>query len=174
MDPKELLKKIMGPEAAEEILKQVPEGAQVGVIGPIEAGGRNLSGIDRGPKPMTEAIVDEMRLRFDAYRKTLSAETFPFKPGDLVTPRPGSNLKNTGEPAIVLEINPDAPPNIGGTGSDGDAVDMSNFRYGTRPQIRVLQYMHNPMAGGTYVRFWNEACDFVPWTGGDPASGSRN
>ena len=54
---------------------------------------------DSPARPLAEALVETLRGAAARY-----AAPCPFKPGDLVTPRRGYNLKDSGEPHIVLEV----------------------------------------------------------------------
>jgi hypothetical protein len=61
-------------------------------------GGQQLDQSER-PKILPEAAIMRLRELYDAF----IAEN-PFKPGDLVTVRPGVNRTGDGDPHIVLEV----------------------------------------------------------------------
>lgn len=80
-----------------------------------------------------------------------------FKVGDLVTPRPGTNIKGAGEPAIVVEVNPDAKPNFQRNESDSDGSP----RFGAKYDVRLLRFLN-----GTLLSYWEESWQLVPYKEG--------
>lgn len=114
-------------------------------------------------RPMIEVQLMELQQRFAIYQASLDPRTFPFQPGQLVTIRPGSNLRQTGEPHIVLETIPDAQPQLYPTNDHGSPT------YGQRLSVRVMC-----LAGDneSYLAWWVEAQQLEPYTGPTPRSRS--
>ena len=76
----------------------------------------------------------------------------PFRIGDLVTPRKGGNIRNSGEPHIVVEVR-EAEPYF-----EGSCTSVS---FGKRLTIRVAQIVNEVGA----VCFWNEHHEYEPYLG---------
>lgn len=107
---------------------------------------------DDGPQPIPEAVVHELRGLCQRY-----AAGCPFKPGDLVTPRPGYNKRGAGDPHIVLEVADSPHRNFVPC---EDQSDTSSAHFGARLDVRVGASM-----GGDYVAFWAESWVLEPYAG---------
>lgn len=79
----------------------------------------------------------------------------PFKPGDLVTPRAGHNIRGHGKPMVVLEV---FPPGSLTDASSSEREYSGNFV--RRPNMRVLT-----IADGHFVPFLAESFAYEPYTG---------
>lgn len=95
------------------------------------------------PKPLPEATCATLREVAARY-----ARTNPFKAGDLVTPCAAGDMKNAGEPHIVLEVRDRPEPNFA-IGSP------TNNAYGQRCDVRVAGAYSAGVAS-----FWAESWQF--------------
>ncbi|MEZ2410500.1 hypothetical protein AB6806_27265 [Bosea sp. RCC_152_1] len=75
----------------------------------------------------------------------------PFKPGDLITPRRGTNMKGAGKPHVVLEVRDRPDPHF--------AEGAGSTQFGRRNDIRVASFY-----GDTMARHWVESVDFDAYT----------
>jgi uncharacterized protein YodC (DUF2158 family) len=105
------------------------------------------------PRPMQQAQVLELFRRCRDYQNAAVKTTFPFKVGDLVTPRKGVNIINEGEPHIVLEID------LAAEAVWGEPSQLGHPAWGARPNIRVMGLSND----GSYICWWVEAFEFEPW-----------
>ena len=105
---------------------------------------------DEGNRPLPEATVNDLRIAFANYGAC------NFKPGDLVTPRRGYNVKGAGEPHIVLEV-PEAPVFVT---SVSEPNDIGSHAFGHRCNMRVACRMGQKIAA-----FWVESYAFETYTG---------
>lgn len=116
--------------------------------------------------PVLEAQIATLRELASAYWRTLdrnlveqmkshsmSHPAFPFRLGDLVTPRQGVSLIGAGIPQIVVETRLEAEP-------FQTAAGWGSVTFGARLNIRVLGWNT-----GCYCMFWNEAWMHVPYQG---------
>lgn len=103
------------------------------------------------PKPLPEALVMTLR---EAYANF--AEPCPFKPGDLVTPRAGYNIKDAGSPVIVVEVM-DAPRNF----EADEPSAIGSPHWGSKRNVRVLEVAE----GRAVVSFWYEHWQLEPYSG---------
>lgn len=101
--------------------------------------------------PVPEAQVATLSEAAERY-----AAGCPFKPGDLVTPRKGFNLKGAGDPCVVVEV-PEVPYRNFET---SDPHDNGNPNYGGRLDVRILCF-----ATGDVVAYWGESWKLEPYTG---------
>ncbi len=100
--------------------------------------------------PLPEAVIETLKEHYERYRKMLGGCL--FKPGDIVTPRPGLNMTDVGHPHIVLETR-DAPEPF--------FHENGNSRDGMRADMRVMA-----CAGGrTYVSFWMQSYECESYMG---------
>lgn len=99
---------------------------------------------DREPAMAVEALLDYA----GSYSNFLKAS--PFKPGDLVTPRKGTNMKGSGKPHVVLEVRERPEPHF--------IEDADGTTYGRRCDIRIASFY-----GSTIARHWVESIDFDPF-----------
>jgi hypothetical protein len=90
--------------------------------------------------------ADALSLSELAVRYTHEA---PFKRGDLITPRRGSNLKGAGYPCVVLDAFPAKWPESDNNGRPVDVNDM-----------RIARVMN-----GKVLRYYAEAIDYERYTG---------
>lgn len=99
---------------------------------------------DDQPRPLTEAIIHELRVIFARYQRAC-----PFDPGQLVTPRRGSTVTGVGDPHIVVEVfdPPIRSQSTAGSNADGRRFDM-----------RVVCY-HPDFYAAHMVESW----EFEPW-----------
>jgi len=98
---------------------------------------------DDTPPPCDEAMVDVLRELGAAYAAP------PPKVGDLVTPRPGVNLRGVGQPHLVVEVF-DPPVHL-----DGPHATP----WERRPiDLRVIGWLT-----GDYVASHMERWQVVPW-----------
>lgn len=120
----------------------------------MKKGGGNGRGKEKSaPMPMREAVEATLKEIAEGYGKC------PFTVGQLVTPKPGMNLRDEGAMHIVLYVddNPHHHFNIG-TGEAG----TSSTGYGRFLDIRVLCLAKG---GGeiAYVPFWMESWQLQPY-----------
>lgn len=101
------------------------------------------------PKPLPEAVIADLRSKFDLYGKQR------FAPGDLVTPAKNSDMKGAGEPHIVLEVRSLPEPLF------SDAVRPGSNSYGVRLDMRIA----TRIPSGEIVAGWVESYQFEPYTG---------
>ena len=115
-------------------------------------------------RPTHEGQIARLREAAERFSPRRGIEPFPFKVGDLVTPRKDSPLINAGEPHLVVEVNPNALPDFGNA-SYGDIA------WGMRPQIRCISIVHGNRTEEALAAFWEEASYFQPYVGpaGDAA-----
>jgi hypothetical protein len=124
------------------------------------AASANRKGGDDEQPPIVEAQITELRTLAEVYWRSMNHATvsdmanigtrfpgFPFRLGDLVTPRVGAPLRDAGKPHIVVEVNPSAQPHFA-----GDEGGWHAASFGERLTIRVMCWN-----GGRYVCFWNPA-----------------
>jgi len=102
----------------------------------------------RPPRPLPEAQIATLREISARYTAGCS-----FAVGDLVTPRAGTNLKDDGEPHIVVEIAAEPHRSFG---PDVDAT--GSHAYGKRLDMRVAH-----IAGVYAVMHWVESWCFEPY-----------
>ena len=129
-----------------------------------------LSGIQSAEAtqpPIPEAQIATMRELAAEYWATLlpshmqmmtdklpkECPQFPFRLGDVVTPRPGIILRCEGKPHLVVEIRPIAPP-------EPHFEGWRTAAFGARLNLRVMTWK-----AGAYCMFWNEAWMHVPYVG---------
>lgn len=115
-------------------------------------------GVNHDSAILPEAQIDELRLVAAHYAACLSAETFPFAVGDLVTPEARAGLKGDGSPHIVLEIAPGAAPLWEPT-----TEAIGSPRQGSRLNLRVLSLVDTTHHGEVMTAHWVEAWLFVPY-----------
>jgi len=68
---------------------------------------RLLADMDDEPRSRKLAILPEAAIERLKEAAALIAAPNTFKPGDIVTPREGFNIKGSGEPHIVTRVDPD-------------------------------------------------------------------
>lgn len=105
----------------------------------------------RASRPIDEAVIATLREIQERY-----STGCPFKPGDMVTPRKGYNLKHAGEPHIVLEVFSE-PIRF-----TPQSSDYGSTYYGSRLDMRVccLSGMRNTY---DYVCFCSESWCYEPF-----------
>lgn len=118
----------------------------VGGIGKPDGDGKN---------PLPEAQVATLLEVAARY-----AAPVPFKVGDLVTPRKGYNIRDAGDPHIVLEV-PKFPIRNFAMGDDPSAFGSAFF--GARLDIRVGTFDRGHVAA-----YWGESFRYEPYTGPMP------
>lgn len=106
----------------------------------------------RTPRPASQDIAT---LRAAAIRYAGPA---PFAPGDLVTPRADSPLKDAGRPHIVIEVDP-TPESFRTPVVHGDPNAAS---FGARRDLRVAVVCD--CEHGEVVAHWVESWHFEPFT----------
>lgn len=113
---------------------------------------------ERGQKsrPIDEAQVMELEALYARY-----IAPCPFKPGDLVTPRPNSNYTDNGIPHIVLEV-AEQPIRLFHA---NDPHDISAHSFGPRLDVRVAIIAD----GERMVAFWQESWQLEAWAPKAPA-----
>lgn len=104
----------------------------------------------RPPRPLPEAQIATLREISARY-----VAGCPFAVGDVVTPRAGTNLRNAGEPHIVVEL-ADHPHRTfdherGASGSNG---------YGKRLDMRIAAFADD---NETLTMHWVESWAFEPY-----------
>lgn len=99
------------------------------------------------PAMAAEALVEFQK----GYAAFLSGCS--FKPGDLITPRKGTNMKGAGKPHVVLEVR-DRPDPI-------FIDEPGTTQFGARCDLRVASFY-----GDTMARHWVESIDFDPYKAG--------
>lgn len=102
--------------------------------------------------PLPEAQIETLQEVYNIY-----IQPCRFKPGDLVTPRPGGMLNGAGIPHIVLEV---ADPPIRNFPEDSD--NQGSSAYGTRLDVRV--FGHHPVHGHACA-WWQESWQLAPYEG---------
>lgn len=115
-------------------------------------GGADFEDKPEAPRPLPEAIIANLREVQARY-----AEPCPFKPGDIVTPRAGSSLRNAGEPHIILEVL--ETPHIT-LARDYDPTISGSSSFGQRLDVRFAA-----LYGENYAPFWGESWMFETYTG---------
>ncbi len=117
----------------------------------VQGRGRDRDDDDEmaAPKPLPEAVIAELRSKFERYGKQR------FAPGDLVTPAKNSDLIGAGEPHIVLEVRSLPEPSF-----DSGAPPASNS-YGARYDMRLASRVRS----GEIPACWVESYQFEPYTG---------
>lgn len=83
------------------------------------------------------------------------AQPCPFKAGDLVTPRSGSDNRGKGAPHVVLEVLDRPVPDFSCT----DPGESTNNSYGARRDMRVVCETRP----GSISAFWVESYQFEPY-----------
>lgn len=106
-----------------------------------------------GPRPLPEAQVATLREAFERYSAPCA-----FKPGDLVTPRKGFNVKCVGDPHIVIEVFGDPIRNF----AVNDPVDTGLAAYGSRMDMRVVCFA----ADNSVAAFMSESWKFEKYAAG--------
>jgi len=81
----------------------------------------------------------------------------PFKPGDLVTPRADSPLKNVGRPYVVLELAETINTHLPMV----DPHHVDHIRFGAKLDIRVASVCDCPH--GEVTAYWEEGWMFEPY-----------
>lgn len=116
----------------------------------LEALMRGMDG-DEGesPRPLPEAQIEVLREINERYQAGC-----PFKTGDLVTPRDGYNLRQAGEPHIVIQVLVEPAQNF------ADASESGSHRFARRIDMRVAS-----LAQGEYTAHWVESWTFEAYTG---------
>jgi hypothetical protein len=105
----------------------------------------DLDGASSVARPLPEAQVATLKEVAARY-----AAGCPFKPGDLVTARPGHNVKGVGHPHVVLDTR-SAEPSF--NGESGSCLN------GRREDIRVATIMRGHVAA-----FWDESWHYEPYS----------
>ena len=88
--------------------------------------------------------------------ENFDGSSFPFKQGDLVTPRGTGSLKHVGRPHIVVETNANAPE------TKFDSPGTPGYR--ARFNMRVVAMVNRSDGGFAIMPWWVEAGEFVPMT----------
>lgn len=96
------------------------------------------------------ALADEMLVEAAA-RYAARRQFFPFRVGQLVTPRPDTTYMGAGDPHIVVEVRPMPNPAF-------EVSKPGNHQFGQMVDMRVLCYV-----GQTIASFWVESWAFEPW-----------
>ena len=117
------------------------------ILGPFD-----LSDLFGGgaPPPSTSLLREAAVARLQDVAQAFHAP-FPFKVGDLITPRADAPIKGAGEPHLVVEVNPNAEALVD--------EEFGASTYGARPTIRSLHLSNDKV-----VAHWSEHWFFVPWT----------
>jgi len=108
---------------------------------------------DEGPAPLPEVQIATMREYCDLYQKPCR-----FRVGDLVTPRPGVNVRGDGDPHVVLEVF--KQPIQALTAMDPHMTGASAF--GRKMDMRVMC-----CTNGQYSSFCVESFVFEPYEGAE-------
>ena len=105
------------------------------------------AGKDEGdtPRPITEAIVDELQAVYRRYNNGCS-----FRPGDFVTPSTGAPLAGAGQPHIVLEVF-DQP------------LRRESAKAGTHTEFARIDMRVACWMDGYYVAFAAESWQYERW-----------
>lgn len=101
----------------------------------------------RRPRPLPEAVAMRLREALALYQ-----EPNPFKPGDLIQPRPGYWLKMEFAPMIVIDVR---------EATIADRIEAYKPASGCKPTIRVA-YVDDD---GNILYVWVEHAGFEPYTG---------
>lgn len=104
-----------------------------------------------GGKPIPEAQIAILREMHALY-----VAPCRFKPGDIITPRPGS-YKDAGEPHIVLEVREEPIRNFDISANHSEAFSNA---YGVKLDIRVAL-----LQGDRVEAYWQESWRHDPYTG---------
>jgi hypothetical protein len=104
------------------------------------------------PMPLPEAQCMELREVFAAYTAGC-----PFKPGDLVTPRPNCDMKGKGRPHIILDVLPEPVTSF----QSADPTDTCSNSYGRRIDVRVASFAVPDQIGV----WWMESWQLEPYAG---------
>lgn len=100
-------------------------------------------------RPDHEVQIAELRALFDDY----AAGPARFKVGDFVTPKKSSNIKDAGEPHIVVETR-EAEPDF----TQSDRVVPGCNVFGARWELRIADY-----SGTEAVCHWVECWQIEPF-----------
>lgn len=117
-------------------------------------GGCNDMEEQRAALPLPEAQVATLREVYERY-----ATGCQFRPGDLVTPRNGFNLRGVGIPHIVLEVR--SPEDALRPASD-NPQDTGSTRYYPRLDVRVAC---RHATDRSVCAFWQESWCHEPYLG---------
>lgn len=79
-----------------------------------------------------------------------------FRPGALVTPRPGFATKGVGQPHIVLEVKDDPRPDF-----TAEKTHVDSAAYGRKFDMRVACYVRNDLV----LTFWVESYQYETFGG---------
>ena len=110
------------------------------------------------PRALPEAQIMELQAAFTTY-----SAPCPFKPGDIVVPRPNAPYTDKGVPHIVLEV-ADYPIRLFDV---KDVTDCSSSAFGQRLDCRVAVISDD----GCIHAFWQESWKLERYTGeGAPAA----
>lgn len=122
---------------------------------PHDALMRAMGNQNTPPRPIPEAQIERIQEVYEAYQRQLS-EGCPFKPGDLVTPTMASQMRDQGEPWIVLEVIDKAEPHF--------TDDPSGISYGQRCDMRVAHLSLGTVSGEEAItKHWVESHEFVAY-----------
>lgn len=99
------------------------------------------------PKILPEAAVARLREAATHYAEALEGPRFSI--GDLVTSKADMNIRDSGYPAIVVDVIPGAPRFHGDPGSIGE---------GRRLDMRILRVNDDMI-----VPFWCESWQYERW-----------
>lgn len=115
-----------------------------------DAIGKQGKGRAEKRRPLDEAQAMELKAMYERY-----AAPCPFKPGDLVTPRPNSNYTDNGVPHIVLEV-AETPIRVFDI---EEPHDISSHSFGPRLDVRTGLLAD----GERMVAFWMESWQLEAW-----------
>lgn len=102
----------------------------------------------KAPRPLAEDLAT-LQAASDRFQRGLT-----FEPGQLVTPRADSGIRDVGRPHIVLDVEPEASTSKGG--------EVGTSGFGRRLDMRVACTC--ACDHGEIQAHWVESWMFDPWT----------